>query len=207
MAKDTYLTGPALKKSLELMRKGPVSFAYAYGGSPDEDLFTIDRKKNPASLGKELNAASTGTKYASGKVELEGRVLTLTLTKDQSGLAKRMTLFLRAQNMNLTVQVAEASGPDVVEAAIADEDVVAEAKLKGVGQVKVGKSGKISVGPGDPAARLEDEKTYLAKRAKEIEAGFKLLRKQQQQVLMKALAEAAKGIKKGDIARVRKQLD
>ncbi|MEM6371925.1 MAG: hypothetical protein AAF727_03985 [Pseudomonadota bacterium] len=198
MAKDLFLTGAALKKALAKASDGPVSFAYAFGKSIDEDLFTIDRKKAPGPLGKELSAAASGSKFATGKAQLENKVLTLSVEKDQPGLAKRMVKFLRTEKIMFDVQIAGAPPQDHTPVQQVT-DTVSEADLEGVGHVKVSETGKISVGPGDPAAALDEHKKNLRVRAAGIRKGFKPLRKQQQAALMKALAEALKSVEKGDL--------
>ncbi|MEM8592234.1 MAG: hypothetical protein AAGF13_06870 [Pseudomonadota bacterium] len=209
MAKDIYLSGKALKKSLDLMRKAPIPFAYALGETPAEDLFTIDKQKNPATLGKQLNAASSGSKFASGMAFLQGKVLIMQMHHDLSGFAPRMTKFLRGEGLNLVIKV-QADDGEMEELSSApvepeDGDVVAQGYVEGSGEVTVTKDGKISVAA-DPKAKLADQQKYLRKRAGEIKAGFELLRKQEQRSLMKALAEALSSIEKGEIERAKSRL-
>ncbi len=113
MADNIILNGAELKKHLKLAKARPLAFAYAYGPSEDEDSFAIDRKKKPDTLGKALNAASIGTKYAHGMVTVEGKDMVLTLHRELPGLAKRVKKHLRQHKAPLNVRIVSADGATV----------------------------------------------------------------------------------------------
>ncbi|WP_299287397.1 hypothetical protein [uncultured Tateyamaria sp.] len=116
---DTSLRGGELKKMVKLSKKRAMSFAYCPAGSPQDDVFYIDRKKKPEVIGREARAESEGTKLGFGTVESTGRVMSLTCTRELPQMAKKLKKYLKLEKCPMNVIVLDADG-NVLEEDIED---------------------------------------------------------------------------------------
>ena len=116
---DIALHGPDLKKLVKLAKKRDLNFAYCPGNDPKEDIFALDRKKNPEVLGRTARGEGTGTKAAIGTAKVKGRIMMLTCFKEVPQAAKKLKKFLKSEKVPMNIIIMDKDG-NVLEEDIED---------------------------------------------------------------------------------------
>ncbi|WP_108838533.1 hypothetical protein [Tateyamaria sp. Alg231-49] len=116
---DIALRGPELKKFVKLAKKRDLNFAYCPGNDPKEDVFVLDRKKNPEVIGRVARGEGTGTKAAIGTARVKGRVMMLTCLKEVPQAAKKLKKFLKSEKVPMNIVIMDKDG-NVLEEDIED---------------------------------------------------------------------------------------
>ena len=93
------MTKADLQPLLKLARKQPVAFAFNPGKSDNEHYLNMDRRKNPAILGKVAKTEGPGAKFSFGTVEVDGKLLNLTCEKALPAMAKKVKKYLKSQKI------------------------------------------------------------------------------------------------------------
>lgn len=102
-----------LKKFIKIGRSKELTFAFVPAGGKDEPLFTIHRRKKPDVLGKAARKEAEETKFACGKMKVDGKTLVLTCDKVVPGLQRKLQKMLRAMKLPLEVKVTGAGGEEI----------------------------------------------------------------------------------------------
>jgi hypothetical protein len=113
------LPADKLKKIVAFSKKMPVSFAFNPGADKDTHFLAVHRKKSPDILGKLARKEGTGTKVAFGTMQMEGKVVSLTVDKLLPRLAKIFKQYLKANTITKNVQILDADG-NLLESDIED---------------------------------------------------------------------------------------
>ncbi|MES2846856.1 MAG: hypothetical protein V4747_17695 [Pseudomonadota bacterium] len=123
--------GAELKKMVKLARKGPIPFAFNPGSGEETAYLGMHRKKSPQMIAKEAKEEGEGSKHTFGTFLVDGNVARIQCERELSGVAKKLKKFLKANKVNLNVQVLDPDG-NVLESDIeeglpveldADDDV------------------------------------------------------------------------------------
>lgn len=107
---EFQVSGPELKKLVNVMRKQPISFAFNPAKKVEDDYLGLHRTKPPKTLGREAKDEGEGEKCAFGTAQVEGKILSLTCERIIPALAKKLKRYLKSQKVNLNVQVFDESG-------------------------------------------------------------------------------------------------
>jgi hypothetical protein len=111
--------GPELKKLVRLARESALPFAFNPGKTEDEHYFALHRKRPARALGKAAKDEGAGTKAAFGTCKIEGKVMQLRCEVVVMGMAKSLKKFLKANKVNLNVEIMDSDG-QVLESDIED---------------------------------------------------------------------------------------
>ncbi|MEP5630798.1 MAG: hypothetical protein ABJP79_02830 [Tateyamaria sp.] len=114
---DIALHGPELLKLVALAKKRDLNFAYCPGNDPAEDVFVLDRKKNPEILGRSARGEGSGTKICFGTAKVKGKVMLLTCERELPQTAKKLKKFLKFESIAMNIVVMD------IEGNILEEDV------------------------------------------------------------------------------------
>ncbi|MEP1963697.1 hypothetical protein [Tateyamaria sp.] len=114
---DIALHGPELLKLVALAKKRDLNFAYCPGNDPAEDVFVLDRKKNPEILGRSARGEGSGTKICFGTAKVKGKVMLLTCERELPQTAKKLKKFLKFEGIAMNIVVMD------IEGNILEEDV------------------------------------------------------------------------------------
>lgn len=117
MADAIGTRGKELKKLLAQAKKKELHFAYCPGGQVQDDVFVMHRKKKPEVLGREARAEGEGSKIGFGRVEVTGKIVSLSCDRVISGMAKKLKKYLAKENCKLNVRLLDADG------AVLEEDI------------------------------------------------------------------------------------
>lgn len=97
--------------SIKLARKRALNFGLCLSTKPEETVLLIDKIKPPAALQRNAKKEGSSPKLASGLLEVDGRVVSLTCEdRPPSGLAKGMRKFFKACKLKLVVQILDQGG-------------------------------------------------------------------------------------------------
>jgi len=110
MADAIGTRGKELKKLLAQAKKKELHFAYCPGGQVQDDVFMMHRKKKPEVLGREARAEGEGSKIGFGRVEVTGKIVSLSCDRVISGMAKKLKKYLAKENCKLNVRLLDADG-------------------------------------------------------------------------------------------------
>ncbi|MFN3973269.1 MAG: hypothetical protein ACK4GO_00060 [Gemmobacter sp.] len=99
-----------LKKFVKMAKNRDLTFAFCPASGRDEPMFTIHRRKKPDMLGKMAKKEAEQTKYACGKMKVDGKVLTLTCDRVVAGLEKKLAKMLRKMKVPMEVKVSVGGG-------------------------------------------------------------------------------------------------
>lgn len=102
-----------LKKFIKIGRSKELTFAFVPAGGKDDPLFTIHRRKKPDVLGKAARKEAEETKFACGKMTVDGKTLILTCDKVVPGLQRKLQKMLRGMKLPLEVKVTGADGEEI----------------------------------------------------------------------------------------------
>ncbi|WP_299154013.1 hypothetical protein [uncultured Tateyamaria sp.] len=188
---DASLRGTELKKMVKLSKKRAMSFAYCPAGSPQDDVFYIDRKKKPEVIGREARAESEGTKLGFGTVESSGRVMSLTCTRELPQMAKKLKKYLKLEKCPMNVIVLDADG-NVLEEDV--EDLPADPEMDADDEDVVEDAAPVESGD-DDAERANALKT----RAMALQDAIKGAPSAAQAPLAKGYKSAVVALKGGDL--------
>lgn len=130
MGGDVGTRGKELKKLLALAKNKPLPFAYCPGGQVQDDIFILHRKKNPEVLGREARAEGEGSKIGFGRVEVTGKIVSLSCDRVIAGMAKKLKKYLIKENCRLNVKILDADGNTVEEDIedLGDDDPLGDAE-------------------------------------------------------------------------------
>lgn len=101
-----------LKKFVKIARNKELTFAFCPTSGKEEPMFTVHRRKKPDILGKAARKEAEETKYACGKMRVEGKTLVLTCDRLVAGMEKKVAKMLRKMKVPLTVKVAGPGGEE-----------------------------------------------------------------------------------------------
>jgi hypothetical protein len=96
------------KKFVKIARNKELTFAFCPTGGQDEPMFAVHRRRKPDALGKAARKEAEETKYACGKMRVEGKELVLTCDRMVAGMEKKVAKMLRKMKLPLTVRIAGA---------------------------------------------------------------------------------------------------
>lgn len=168
------MTKADLQPLLKLARKKPVAFAFNPGKSDNEHYLNMDRRKNPAVLGKIAKTEGPGAKFSFGTVEVDGKLLNLTCEKALPAMAKKVKKYLKSQKISLNVQVLDTSG-NVLDSDVEDlpdddldDDGVQNVDLSVLSQRLSDLETRLGTVPSEPAAKF---RPLLPKIEEYIQAG------------------------------------
>lgn len=168
------MTKADLQPLLKLARKQPVAFAFNPGKSDNEHYFNMDRRKNPAVLGKVAKTEGPGVKFSFGTVEIDGKLLNLTCEKTLPAMAKKVKKYLKSLKISLNVQVLDASG-NVIDSDVEDlpddetvDDGIQKVDLSSLTQRLSDLETRLGIVPPEPAAKI---RPLLPKVEEYIQAG------------------------------------
>ena len=102
---ELRIEGDELKKLVKLGKTRPMPFAFCPGGSDDENVLVIHRKKTPEMLGKAARKEGDGSKVAFGTFEVEAKLMTLTCLREIPDLAKKLKKHMKAQRLLMKVRI------------------------------------------------------------------------------------------------------
>lgn len=100
------------KKFLKIARSKDLTFAFCPTGGKEEPMFAVHRRKKPDILGKAARKEAEETKYACGKMRVDGKTLVLTCDRQVAGMEKKIGKLLRKMKVPLTVKIAGADGEE-----------------------------------------------------------------------------------------------
>lgn len=112
---ETALTGDELKKLLKVAKKRELAFAYAPGKKPEEDIYSMDRKKPPEVVSRAVRKEMDGSKYAFGLASVKGKVISLKCMRELPGMSKKLKKFFKAQKCPLNVVILDENGATLEE--------------------------------------------------------------------------------------------
>ncbi len=129
----------ALKKFFKLGKTRELTFAFVPGSGEMDSLLTFHRRKKPDAFGKAARKLGgkpkedeeeeegddaegddggkkkqkPATKFAYGKMTVEGKTLVLTCAKAIPGMEKKVAKLLRAEKVPMEIKIVEGGGEDV----------------------------------------------------------------------------------------------
>jgi hypothetical protein len=107
---ELRLDRAAFKKFLKIARNKELTFAFCPTGGKEQPMFAVHRRKKPDILGKAARKEAEETKYACGKMKVDGKTLVLTCDRLVAGMEKKIAKMLRKMKVPLTVRIATAGG-------------------------------------------------------------------------------------------------
>ncbi|MEP1353523.1 MAG: hypothetical protein ABJX32_10000 [Tateyamaria sp.] len=107
---EVALKGDELKKLLKVAKKQEIAFAYAPGKKPEDDIFSMDRKKAPEVVSRQVRKESDGSKYAFGFASVSGKVISLKCERELPGMSKKLKKLFKAEKCPLNVVILDGSG-------------------------------------------------------------------------------------------------
>jgi len=116
---EMALKGAELKKLLKVAKKREIAFAYAPGKKPEDDVFSLDRKKAPDVVSRLVRKESDGSKYAFGLASVNGKVISLMCERELPNMAKSLKKLFKAEKCPMNVVILDQSG-NVLEEDIED---------------------------------------------------------------------------------------
>lgn len=199
---DIALRGPELKKLVKIAKKRDLNFAYCPGNDPKEDVFVLDRKKNPEVIGRAARGEGTGTKAAIGTARVKGRVMMMTCLKELPQMAKKLKKFLKSEKVPMNIVIMDKDG-NILEEDI--EDLPEDPDLDGndddeTEEVQAG--GNDTDAAEDDAARLKK----LTARAQTLQTAIGALPKNMSVPMTKRFQGLLETLKKGDLDLADKNL-
>jgi hypothetical protein len=102
-----------LKKFIKLGRSKELTFAFVPAGGTEEPLFTVHRRKKPDVLGKAARKEAEETRFACGRMKVDGKTLVLTCDKVVPGMQRKLQKMLRGMKLPLEVRVTGPGGEEI----------------------------------------------------------------------------------------------
>jgi hypothetical protein len=119
----------ALKKFFKLGKSRELTFAFVPGNGQTDPLLTFHRRKKPDIFGKlarklggkpkdddegdDGGKKKPATKFAYGKMTVDGKTLVLACDKPIPGLEKKVAKLLRAEKVPMEIKIVGTDGEDV----------------------------------------------------------------------------------------------
>ncbi len=181
---EVALKGDELKKLLKVAKKQEIAFAYAPGKKPEDDIFSMDRKKAPEVVSRQVRKESDGSKYAFGLASVSGKVISLKCERELPGMSKKLKKLFKAEKCALNVVILDGSGN------VLEEDIE-----------ELPDDGLPDDGDDKDGSELEDEarrKTVL-EMAAAIKSKLAALPENVRKALSEHYAKAVKAVKDGDL--------
>lgn len=107
---EVALKGDELKKLLKVAKKREIAFAYAPGKSPEDDVFSLDRKKPPEVVSRAVRKEADGSKFSFGVASVKGKVVSLKCERELAGMSKKLKKFFKAEKCPMNVVILDKNG-------------------------------------------------------------------------------------------------
>ncbi|MEL6466875.1 MAG: hypothetical protein AAFQ58_18070 [Pseudomonadota bacterium] len=115
-----------LDKMIAKARQKPIAYGLCLGKKPEDNVLYLDLQKAPEVMMRKAKAEGDTTKVACGEAEVQGKILTLSVTgKMLPGLAKNMKAFMSKQGKKMKVIITDPNGNMLESEGDEDDDQVA----------------------------------------------------------------------------------